>query len=492
MADLRAITLQKLLESPVLFQSSQDVSLLGRISCVSFHIWGDETLLLGGLKKRLQDLVDSPSLSRSVLKHHLLFLMAHLQFSRPDSFTITHLSDLQPLIARLCLSTNSKKIPKVVVHFGETIEALRDKKSPPPALPLCRRLHPDFSSFFSEAHQSLDVGNWRFEDLDDLMLAQTLTSWARTLASPITPRSLVMFVRLPNADTADNQSVRRLIHHFNTLSKWVVSSVLSLSSSREAMVSHICKFLDIAELCLSWNDFHTAFALNSGLNRSAIYRLSLVWKSPQLTSHSFLHSLKGLASSSSNYAQYRQALAAVPADQPCQPFLAIILGDMTNIQNAIPDTFGSHARQTALYNFTKLKWFFAITQSSWERFLRFPYLIVPDHTCASYLASITTCEQIFTEDYLYQLSKVREAAFVDTKPKQAGAKLGNLAFGSLSISTISLKARQDVGSPMGLWDCVPDYAATPIRSVEPPQKSSRVTGTTSLLTNTVRRLKKER
>ena len=484
--EIKAITLDRLSDFLSFAPHRKDIKLLAHVSLANLHIWGGEEAFFGTMWQLLNRLKASSPFPSKRIKGLLLFIRYHVFYLIPANSRGAYQSwlDLLPGIFEKRGGRRARPVPSEVAELVSLLQQLCGEKAISPHLPFLRRLMPDYSSRFSgvcSIHTQAKLC-----DMDTGLLAQSLTAWVRSLAVSITPHQLVAFARAPSADEAGHRAIRGVIQQYNRLSRWVAVSVLALPNSVGEMVGEVLRFLDIAQHCLSWRDYHSTFAIHSGLHHSALFRLTAVWKQHELAAHPFLAELRALTSVASNYARYRSVLAELPAKTAYQPFLAILLGDLTNIENGLPDELGPRERPSRLLNFHKLRWFHSITQA-WERGLSAAYGHIPESTCAQYLASIQACQDMFSDDDLHKVSWQKEQLLFHSSPRKTFHSKRTVIPQETEVDKLLAKS-----SAVGLWDCVPDFAAMTLESYEPSERrTNRPVGSPSLLTHTFKRLKSE-
>ncbi|KAG2173529.1 hypothetical protein INT44_007120 [Umbelopsis vinacea] len=87
------------------------------------------------------------------------------------------------------------------------------------------------------------------------------------------------------------------------------------------------KFIDVARLCLDWNNYHTAMVIVMGLKSNSVQKLEEAWQSMPSRDLATLRSLEKLLDVSGNMRPYRSAFSAAKA--PAIPFFPIVLKDLT-------------------------------------------------------------------------------------------------------------------------------------------------------------------
>ncbi|KAI9316007.1 ras guanine nucleotide exchange factor domain-containing protein [Dichotomocladium elegans] len=122
----------------------------------------------------------------------------------------------------------------------------------------------------------------------------------------------------------------------NTLTHWVIHELVSLKGpkQRRAGFRHI---LDIAKLCLEWNNFHTAMVLTMGLVTSPVQKLHDMWDGLPKAELNMFMALQKYLDLGNNMAHYRQAFQKRTAKRPSPsiPFFPLVLKDITFYMDGI-------------------------------------------------------------------------------------------------------------------------------------------------------------
>ncbi|KAI9027336.1 ras guanine nucleotide exchange factor domain-containing protein [Phycomyces nitens] len=130
----------------------------------------------------------------------------------------------------------------------------------------------------------------------------------------------------PNGPFDSNDSISLLAQRANMISHWVIHDVCTSQSTKQKR-NIIRRLIEVAKLCLDWNNFHTSMVLTMGLLNGAVQRLEDVWQSlPHRDTHTFEILQKNL-DVCNNMAVYRNALQKAKA--PAIPFFPLVLKDVT-------------------------------------------------------------------------------------------------------------------------------------------------------------------
>ena len=165
-----------------------------------------------------------------------------------------------------------------------------------------------------------------FIDLHPLEIARQLTLVTFGLYTAIEGKELMsQRWNSPEKDTVC-PNVMRMIRRFNQASLWVQTVVLAMDTII-ARVSIIQRLLDVCTHLLELNNFSTVFEIVSGMQGSAVKRLSSTWEALTDDGLATWNRLKDLLDSTSNFKNYRSALAECTG--PSIPHLGLVLTDLT-------------------------------------------------------------------------------------------------------------------------------------------------------------------
>ncbi|KAF9955177.1 hypothetical protein BGZ72_003949 [Mortierella alpina] len=140
------------------------------------------------------------------------------------------------------------------------------------------------------------------------------------------------------AGDAEDGAIEAFTRRANMLSYWVAHEILSLAEPKRRK-QLIKKFIEVAKICRSLNNLHTAMFIISALSSTPVQRLTATWKLVSARDMDTLRDLETLLDPSGNMRHYRQAIAE--AEAPTIPFLPILLKDITFILDGNPTMIAS-------------------------------------------------------------------------------------------------------------------------------------------------------
>ncbi|KAI9239691.1 MAG: ras guanine nucleotide exchange factor domain-containing protein [Podila humilis] len=114
---------------------------------------------------------------------------------------------------------------------------------------------------------------------------------------------------------------------------WVAHEIVSTAGAKTRK-QLLKKFIEVARICRSLNNLHTAMFILSALSSTPVRRLHASWKLVSARDMETLKELEQLLDISGNMRCYRQAIAEATA--PAIPFLPILLKDITFILDGNP------------------------------------------------------------------------------------------------------------------------------------------------------------
>jgi len=234
-----------------------------------------------------------------------------------------------------------------------------------------------------------------FDDLDLLEVARQLTLVSFEAYSRIRPAEFFgqpwshpkLHALCPN--------LMEMINHFNYVARAVGSMLVSEPKVRQR-AKLFEKFILLGEHFKNLNNYSLLTAVVSGLNCSAIGRLS--WTKARVPSRSMmiLESLEELTSMHNSYKNYRNAL--LEKEPPLIPYLGVHLQDLTFIED------GNTSLVDGLINFSKLTLVNGNVLAKIVMFQQTAYNLVTVPIVRALLENLPQLD----EDTMYKLSLERE------------------------------------------------------------------------------------
>ncbi|KAI9138023.1 ras guanine nucleotide exchange factor domain-containing protein [Paraphysoderma sedebokerense] len=147
-------------------------------------------------------------------------------------------------------------------------------------------------------------------------------------------------------DEDTTPSLDFFIARFDQESYWVATEICSVKDLKKR-TAVLVQFIQIARLCLEYNNFFSAFSLTAGLGLRPVERLKKTWKNLPDDIQKKFDELTKLCDPSRNMKNYRDRLAG--SKPPVVPFLPIYLKDLTFLND------GNESKVRGLINFDKLR-----------------------------------------------------------------------------------------------------------------------------------------
>ncbi len=168
-------------------------------------------------------------------------------------------------------------------------------------------------------------------DFHPLEIARQMTLYSFGLFCAIEPSEILQ----QRWNSPDKEklcpNVMRMIRRFNTVSLWVQTVLLSLNSL-DVRVAILSRLLEVCVHLLELNNFSSVWELCSGLQGSAVRRLSDTWDRLSEESAATWKRLLEFCDSSANFKQYRTRLAE--SIGPSIPHVGRYLSDLTFAEDA--------------------------------------------------------------------------------------------------------------------------------------------------------------
>eukprot|EP00013_Stygamoeba_regulata_P014107 CAMPEP_0177673342 /NCGR_PEP_ID=MMETSP0447-20121125/25890_1 /TAXON_ID=0 /ORGANISM="Stygamoeba regulata, Strain BSH-02190019" /LENGTH=553 /DNA_ID=CAMNT_0019181203 /DNA_START=126 /DNA_END=1784 /DNA_ORIENTATION=- len=217
------------------------------------------------------------------------------------------------------------------------------------------------------------------------------------------------------------------INHFNQMSHWMSSIIVSGSSAKERGLT-ICRLLQVAKHFYEWNNFSGLMQIVSALTCTPVERLKLSWLGvPPKLLELFENDFKPICDPSGNYAKYREVFEK--ATLPYIPLAVVYTKDMLIIEENVPSRLEENAE---LINFKKMKLLgktLLTVQSAQENPYKWPEM--EGNFDSNLLSALRKLQPILGDKEMYAKSKAAEPSFDAASPKdlrkqkQLAAKRGS-------------------------------------------------------------------
>jgi len=154
----------------------------------------------------------------------------------------------------------------------------------------------------------------------------------------------------------------------------------------------LTRFVEIAQHCMALNNYNTAMEITSGLNSSAVFRLTKSWESlsPQVLSS--FNKMKDQLAHDGSYKNLRDLLHN--RQPPCIPYFGIYLTDLVFIDDGNPDKL-----ESGLVNFEKNYLLYKVIKEI-QLYQQTAYLFQPVEDIQNYLLDLRS----YDEKEAYNLS----------------------------------------------------------------------------------------
>ena len=256
--------------------------------------------------------------------------------------------------------------------------------------------------------------NITFTEIDSFTFAQQLILFDHKLFSMISTREL-FFKNWDKEETSP--FFTRMTKHWNTVGNCVTTLVV-MQKDLSKRVQIIEKFLNIANYCLTFHDFHSCYAIVGGLGNISVDRLSKTWAIISKSSIEIKNLLSSMFSISNNYQNLRKKMESVNRLVPVVPYNGLIKKDLFAIEESNKNYFSEKeiSRFPAQFdpnqkiiNFEKMRLLSKVVQNVMSFQKRTPYKFPNNNPIAFYIKNLP---QIDNSDKLYELSLIIEPKVV--------------------------------------------------------------------------------
>ncbi|KAI8818096.1 ras guanine nucleotide exchange factor domain-containing protein [Fimicolochytrium jonesii] len=269
-----------------------------------------------------------------------------------------------------------------------------------------RRVHSDPRLADPRGMPSTTTSSMTFLELDNEAIAQQLNVLESEIFRRIKPRDLLQHIWSRRYKGRHAPSVAASIGHFNFISSWVTTRILS-QRKLKIRAQVLGKFMKIAQALRNSNNYNTLMAVLAGINSGAILRLVHTRKLLKgRQSYRNYQALEKLMSSEHAFAAYRQALKY--SELPCIPYLGVFLRDMLYID----ESKDKRADGTInLPKFLHMGDVILMIQNYQSR----TYHVPPD----PYITTLILSQPVMTEELAYERSFELEPRVSSSSPKRS-------------------------------------------------------------------------
>ena len=175
-----------------------------------------------------------------------------------------------------------------------------------------------------------------FIDLNPVEVARQLTILEHQLFSAIEGRELLNQCWNKDNKEVDAPNVTLTIRRFNQMSGWITSLIVKVKPLKPR-VALVRRFIEIADACMQLNNFNSVAEIVSGLQTSAVKRLTDTFAELPADTALILTQLREFLETRKNWERYRSRLSSL-SGVPCVPYLGLYLTDLTMIDEAMRKT----------------------------------------------------------------------------------------------------------------------------------------------------------
>lgn len=148
------------------------------------------------------------------------------------------------------------------------------------------------------------------------------------------PRELLNKAWASDHKRSSAPHVGAMIRRFNEVCSWTQWEILT-QPDEQGRVQMATKMLKVAKHCRLMNNFHSLFAIYSGLNANPVHRLASMWEALDKKQRARFGTFRELFRPEKNSINFRTVMKH--ALTPCIPHMGLFLQDLTFIEDGNPD-----------------------------------------------------------------------------------------------------------------------------------------------------------
>ncbi|KAJ6241713.1 ras guanine nucleotide exchange factor i-related [Anaeramoeba flamelloides] len=171
-------------------------------------------------------------------------------------------------------------------------------------------------------------------DIDEEEIARQISIIDFGIFSKIRPAELLNCAWSKDKLKHRAKNVLKMTERFNAMSEWVATLIIQPERVRQR-AKVLKTFINIAKHLYQLKNFNSLISILSGINSSAVHRLSYSFAELAPKTTEIVDNLKTLMSGKDNYKKYRELLKN--AQLPCIPFLGFYQTDLTFIEDGNAD-----------------------------------------------------------------------------------------------------------------------------------------------------------
>jgi son of sevenless len=228
--------------------------------------------------------------------------------------------------------------------------------------------------------------NIRFIDINNRKIAEQLTLISFSCYRDIQAKEF-LDKNWSNMEIKETMApnILKMTQRNDKISLWIASLIV-LEPRVEIRGKLISKFIQIADLLFSHNNFDGVMQIMAGLNNTPVHRLRRSWG---LVDQKYMTKFKDMSTALDNKSNFKQLRDLLKnANPPCIPFLGIFLTDLTFIDD------GNKDKINEMINFQKRR-LYALSIKKLISFQQTQYTFNDDFSLKKYLQDLPGVDEEF-------------------------------------------------------------------------------------------------